>query len=171
MIPTRKPCFRPAGRPIPARSDAVSPADGPRGRPVPAGRGNVGVSVAVAWQSRAFFMLMALLRAAHPRGQRPRRRARRPQGPFHRRSIPRPVAAGRPPVGDEVAAERWNATNGPANASETTVPRSFVTSTGNPVSPGMPGVEVPPRLDAGRARVAAGKRPRPSLVPSSTRMS
>lgn len=114
--------LRPVEGRIPA-SDAV-PADGPRGRPVPAGRGNVGVSVAVV-DSKAG-------------------RSRRL------------------PVGDEVAAELLECDQRSRERFGDDRPAFFVTSTGNPVSPGMPGV-VFRRVwtRAGLEWPQAGKRPRP----------
>ena len=104
-----------------------------------------------------------LLRAAHPRGQETRRRARRPQGPFHRRgrfqgrSQPQ-AARGR----REVAAELLECDQRSRERFGDDRPAFFVASTGNPASPGMPGV-VFRRVwtRAGLEWPQAGKRPRP----------
>lgn len=110
-----------------------------------------------AWQSRAFFMLMACCGCA------PERSGDSPSGTSTTRpvpstwSIPRPVAAAGCPWATRSPPNCWNATNGPANASETTVPRS---SSPPPAirSPRACRRGVPPRLDAGRARVATSRQ-------------
>ena len=111
-----------------------------------------------AWQSRAFFMLMACC------GLRTREVRRLAVGHVDHKARSIDVVdskAGRSrrlPVGDEVAAELLECYQRSRERFGDDRPAFFVTSTGNPVSPGMPRRGVPPRLDAGRARVATSRQ-------------
>lgn len=115
-----------------------------------------------AWQSRAFFMLMACC------GLRTREVRRLAVGHVDHKARSIDVVdskAGRSrrlPVGDEVAAELLECDQRSRERFGDDRPAFFVTSTGNPVSPGMPGV-VFRRVwtRAGLEWPQAGKRPRP----------
>ena len=93
-----------------------------------------------AWQSRAFFMLMACC------GLRTREVRRLAVGHVDHKARSIDVVdskAGRSrrlPVGDEVAAELLECDQRSRERFGDDRPAFFVTSTGNPVSPGMPGV-------------------------------
>lgn len=115
-----------------------------------------------AWQSRAFFMLMACC------GLRTREVRRLAVGHVDHKARSIDVVdskAGRSrrlPVGDEVAAELLECDQRSRERFGDDRPAFFVASTGNPVSPGMPGV-VFRRVwtRAGLEWPQAGKRPRP----------
>lgn len=115
-----------------------------------------------AWQSRAFFMLMACC------GLRTREVRRLAVGHVDHKARSIDVVdskAGRSrrlPVGDEVAAELLECDQRSRERFGDDRPAFFVTSTGNPVSPGMPGV-VFRRVwtRAGLEWPQAGERPRP----------
>ncbi|AUD84521.1 putative phage integrase [Bifidobacterium breve] len=115
-----------------------------------------------AWQSRAFFMLMACC------GLRTREVRRLAVGHVDHKARSIDVVdskAGRSrrlPVGDEVAAELLECDQRSRERFGDDRPAFFVTSTGNPVCPSMPGV-VFCRVwtQAGLEWPQAGKRPRP----------
>lgn len=152
--------LRPVEGRIPA-SDAV-PADGPRAALFLRAAGTLESPSPWAWQSRAFFMLMACC------GLRTREVRRLAVGHVDHKARSIDVVdskAGRSrrlPVGDEVAAELLECDQRSRERFGDDRPAFFVTSTGNPVSPGMPGV-VFRRVwtRAGLEWPQAGKRPRP----------